>query len=58
MVKMSRRHYQKRYTNLKGPLSGLDYSDAFFARAKFRAAAKNEKYRSARCEKLTEGDIS
>ena len=55
---MSRRHYQKRYTNLKGPLSGLDYSDAFFARAKFRAAAKNEKYRSARREKLTEGDIS
>ena len=27
--------------------SGLDYSDAFFARAKFRGCAKNEKYRTA-----------
>ena len=26
---------------------GLDYSDAFFARAKFRGGAKNEKYRTA-----------
>ena len=36
---------------LAGP-DGLDYSDAFFARAKFCAAAKNEKYRSARRQKL------
>ena len=27
--------------------TGLDYSDAFFARAKFRGGAKNEKYRTA-----------
>ena len=27
--------------------TGLDYSDAFFAHAKFRGGAKNEKYRTA-----------
>ena len=27
--------------------TGLDYSDAFSARAKFRGSAKNEKYRTA-----------
>ena len=36
---------QRFYQILVG--SGLDYSDAFFTRAKFRGAAKNEKYRTA-----------
>ena len=59
---MSKKQYTEKYFSLFFEMqenilhfnkyNGLDYSNAFFARAKFRATSKNEKASTARCVKL------
>ena len=45
-------------TICRSVLGGLDYSDAFLACAKFRAAGKSEKLGTVRCENLVKNLVN